>query len=485
MSSYRYHGNYCGPGWSAGKYQTSVESGVPAVDDFDQSCKDHDAAYARGESLDRADAEFVKRNFGVGLSRTFAASAVSLNSTVRRLFYGSDTNKTVVVDNDMPRKAGSASYAHFAPPSVVGTGIRLADPVQRNTKDGGVIINGSELIPSPRTNASTTLWDIVQIFRLSPVHYGAGRLGRFAQFWSEFRFHKVSVSYVTACGTTNLGNLIVEYQENSADPCRHYAGSSFLQNVMTSGNGTLMPVWENFTVDLPINDSKFHPIGSDLTFPDQNDASAGDVIVYNKCATASTDPGFFIMNYVIEFRSPQLSPRLTVIPYATGAPYQNWFSNVLNVSVTSAGVYSTTGITTSACYCVANTSGTQLAPDTIYKAIIGGAWTQNTCTGGNGTVSSSLVYNTKGQTTALPDLNTSTNYGYTIYISTFGAAQSSKVVGTMYASITGALTGNEGASAGKDVIVGSAALTTSTSETTFPVWMIAISLSAANQQSNT
>lgn len=37
-----YHGNYCGPNYSAGKFQTSVaNSDVPAVDAFDETCKRH------------------------------------------------------------------------------------------------------------------------------------------------------------------------------------------------------------------------------------------------------------------------------------------------------------------------------------------------------------------------------------------------------------------------------------------------------------
>lgn len=54
-----YHGNYCGPNWSAGKYQGSViDPNVPAVDDFDYTCLEHDAAYARNYDLAKADFKF-------------------------------------------------------------------------------------------------------------------------------------------------------------------------------------------------------------------------------------------------------------------------------------------------------------------------------------------------------------------------------------------------------------------------------------------
>jgi len=85
MVAFRYHGNYVGPGWSAGKYQRSVRrSRVPAVDEFDQTAKEHDAAYATpGADLKGADYKFYRRNIGQGLKRSAAAIAVGLQGTLR------------------------------------------------------------------------------------------------------------------------------------------------------------------------------------------------------------------------------------------------------------------------------------------------------------------------------------------------------------------------------------------------------------------
>lgn len=56
----RYHGNYCGPNWSAGKHQQSVISGLRGIDDFDEACRIHDAKYASGQDLKLADQEFYE-----------------------------------------------------------------------------------------------------------------------------------------------------------------------------------------------------------------------------------------------------------------------------------------------------------------------------------------------------------------------------------------------------------------------------------------
>lgn len=81
---FRYHGNYVGPGWSAGKYQASVaDSKVPAVDEFDRTAKEHDRAYALGKDLKKADYKFFKQNWGKGLKRSAAAAAVGFQGYLR------------------------------------------------------------------------------------------------------------------------------------------------------------------------------------------------------------------------------------------------------------------------------------------------------------------------------------------------------------------------------------------------------------------
>lgn len=83
FGSIQYHGNYVGPGWSAGKYQDSVVSDVPAIDEFDKTAKEHDAAYALGQNLKQADLKFASENIGKGVKRTFAGVAVGIQGLLR------------------------------------------------------------------------------------------------------------------------------------------------------------------------------------------------------------------------------------------------------------------------------------------------------------------------------------------------------------------------------------------------------------------
>lgn len=81
---FRYHGNYVGPGWSAGKYQASVaNSKVLPIDEFDRTAMEHDRAYALGKNLKKADYKFFKENWGKGWKRSAAAAAVGFQGYLR------------------------------------------------------------------------------------------------------------------------------------------------------------------------------------------------------------------------------------------------------------------------------------------------------------------------------------------------------------------------------------------------------------------
>lgn len=80
---WKYHGEYCGPGWSDGKWQDSVCGYATARDEFDQSCKEHDCRYFKKRKLKEADEMFYKQNIGKGVKRSAAAIAVGLQGMTR------------------------------------------------------------------------------------------------------------------------------------------------------------------------------------------------------------------------------------------------------------------------------------------------------------------------------------------------------------------------------------------------------------------
>lgn len=86
---FRYHGNYCGPGWSGGKYQDSIKGKKgTSVDEFDETCRKHDAYYAdttNADRLSKADFKFFRENYGKSFKRSVAAIGVGAQGVFRKV----------------------------------------------------------------------------------------------------------------------------------------------------------------------------------------------------------------------------------------------------------------------------------------------------------------------------------------------------------------------------------------------------------------
>lgn len=80
----RYHGNWVGPGWTAGQYKdvkdlTEADRNVPAVDAFDQAGKDHDIGlFDYPERADELNKKFIEEAAKHGIKGNLAAAAVGL-----------------------------------------------------------------------------------------------------------------------------------------------------------------------------------------------------------------------------------------------------------------------------------------------------------------------------------------------------------------------------------------------------------------------
>lgn len=82
--SVRYHGNWCGPGWSAGQWKnaadlTTEDFQVEAIDELDQACKNHDVGlrFAKNErDVRAANRRFYREAAACGFQGTLAALLV-------------------------------------------------------------------------------------------------------------------------------------------------------------------------------------------------------------------------------------------------------------------------------------------------------------------------------------------------------------------------------------------------------------------------
>lgn len=80
----RAYGNWCGPGWTAGQYKdaselTDADRAVPAIDELDQACKQHDIAlHDHPEDADRINSEFITTVRSMGVTGMLFALAVAV-----------------------------------------------------------------------------------------------------------------------------------------------------------------------------------------------------------------------------------------------------------------------------------------------------------------------------------------------------------------------------------------------------------------------
>lgn len=82
----RGHGNWCGPGWTAGQSKpakdlTKSDKNVPAIDALDQACKDHDIALSEAttsEEVSLANQRFIEQAKNTGIKGKLFSLAVSV-----------------------------------------------------------------------------------------------------------------------------------------------------------------------------------------------------------------------------------------------------------------------------------------------------------------------------------------------------------------------------------------------------------------------
>lgn len=96
--SFAGHGKWCGPGWSAGQYKdakdlTEEDKLVPADDELDQACKEHDIGIAEGDP--EANKKFYEKAYaanwyGVGMAAIVALAGPPTHSYLR----GNENMKT-------------------------------------------------------------------------------------------------------------------------------------------------------------------------------------------------------------------------------------------------------------------------------------------------------------------------------------------------------------------------------------------------------
>lgn len=376
--SFRYHGNYCGPGWSDGKWQQSVCSTMPGIDEFDEECRMHDCEHYRAAGRNRADRRFSDQQIGKGLKRVVAGHLVSLN----RFFQGPDDNSLYynmtnttktkqsksatankpIVRVPAPRPPGqtrngnnSNAMQQVSVPAAIGAR-QLARRASKtvSTRDG-VHVTTRVCIGKGATIQNNSLPSINGVQFLHPVAFGSDEIQNLARIYQRFRLLRAELEYTPAVPTSNNGEVVIISDDDPNFKLTDTeSSSSFYSRSLSSYHATLTPVWCPTALDCKIDSAwKLCDNQNSTTI---EEFSAG-VIFFLQDGSTTAAGGFFFVNMVIEFEGMRFNPRAVISGSYQGLA-QKVSSSIVNPTTGADAVLQWAGMTPGDIYCVVlSTSG--------------------------------------------------------------------------------------------------------------------------------
>lgn len=331
------YGNYCGPYWSDGKFQTSVVGTKEPIDEFDRTCMHHDASYAMGEDLEAADFEFARSNVGSGWVRTAAGLAVGAQGLIRRGVRKYAPNirpkpnrfniTSAMTKSNAGKKANLRGSAPNQPkttngpattsrsvPAAIGTTMRMVAPkVVRNGDTAR--ISGRDYIGSVPV-ATTTSFGVSTTCLLSPAYFTSAFLGNLCRSYESYKWLKLRIHYVPACSTATTGSIILASAHSVTQPALSGELANFLPRALTQGNASMGPLWEHGHIDIDCSKSEWRLVDP-TTSVDLDDNIHEELQVYFSSATALT-AGYLFAEYECAFNDPVYQPHSLSIPIAYG-----------------------------------------------------------------------------------------------------------------------------------------------------------------------
>lgn len=333
----KYHGNYCGPNWSAGKQQPStIDDNVHPTDEFDHTCMVHDAAYYNQDNLAEADMEFFSANFLKGAKRTLAAVAVGAQGQAR--LWSAPTNMTKNQPNlrsvpATPHPKNKPAIQLSQVPSAYGFTVRMTQPkIVRSGNKASII--GADFASTVATSNTNSYAPAASIL-LNPAYFQNSMLGSLSRAYEKFRFTRATVQYIPSVPTSTQGQLVMCSTRTVKEPFLDGSSTTFLSRALSQGNAVACPLWRETTLDVSCNNE--WSVVDALIDADLDDAIQEEVQIYAFCDTTQ-NAGILILHYEIEFKDPLYVYHSTLIPVPYGNGTFITFSDNTNVNATTDAI---------------------------------------------------------------------------------------------------------------------------------------------------
>jgi hypothetical protein len=448
------HGNYCGPNWSNGRHQPSVVGDMSPADEFDETCRIHDAQYALDGDLVAADLNFAWSNLGKGFLPTVAAMVVGAQGSFRAIdkyrpkFIQKEKEQMTPRLRGTPRKVPNGSQSknknqkttgkppsrgpqlglevsrQFAPASI-GSSIRAVPPRLSRTVDTARIV-GRDFIGTVEGQGVST-FGVGKSALLNPAYFYSTQLGNLARSFERYRWNKLRIHYVPKVATSAVGQIIMCSSRSVSEPCLQPEAGTFLPRAMSQGNAVFSSLWTPAYIDIDV--SPEFKLVDPTTTTDLDDSIHEELQVYTQISVAA-QVGYLFAEYDCSFEEPIYTPHSTAIPIYTGPGARTTLA--LNAAVTIPG--DTLALTDTA----SSSIFASAVVGTIYRAVLD---LQGSTTPGGTTFANALQVNHFLHGTTAVVTTTSANLpivgGLTLYITNYSTG-----VATAYTSLEAAVAGS-------------------------------------------
>jgi len=238
--SFPYHGNYVGPGWSAGKFQSSVQDpSVPSIDAFDEAARQHDASYSKHKSNSnraKADWDFVKQTKGLGGKAELARSLVAVQALGRDT-YNKIMGKPQRKRNGGPsrkkasktaRPKGGRKSARANP--IAGRPKRILSSQLANTNTNvttyfkgmtngmEATVEGVELIGSLTVTTSMIQGQLLLNQCIGPQFLTGTRIQAYSNMYEKYRYDHAEMVLRSKCGNNTDGSVVAFFERDVSEP---------------------------------------------------------------------------------------------------------------------------------------------------------------------------------------------------------------------------------------------------------------------------
>jgi hypothetical protein len=275
---------------------------------------------------------------------------------------GKVVNQTLQLPVVAYRAPVSKPYATSSAPVSVGATLAGSRTFARRTKSGH-IVRGREFLGSAYDTKLVSTWTMCLGAPLTPVSFVDSLLRQYGAMYNYFRWRRLRVHYVTTSPTSTAGSIMLYYNKDRASTFLTQTSTNLMPFVLSDPHTTIGPQWQNLVVDLE-TDSEWKRLDYGLT-DDITHYCAGEIFLLSKTAANSDSPGMLLMEYEIEFKDENLTPRLLLWPQ----PSINYVPYDLEIpSTTTAGLTATFFLHSGTPAIGVNASSLQAGG--IYKVII-------------------------------------------------------------------------------------------------------------------